>query len=504
MKELLTKLPESSSEKRTIDFKAFHPQVISLVLDFVSNRGDRLSQINRAQQYIQVKAFADRFAHRGLFDRLNQIRDAVVLSDPLGFMQILVDEAVASAQGAHMKSKMKGIIRDVSQLTNDSETYKGTISSIAWDLLSEALAASGSSAIPSLSHRKQPTQSKQSTQVTSEIKHRIQDDVTSLISELKTAFTSDTALDEARSRMYTSDEMRDVIYALKDQFYVTSENHYPARWSSYNESIYGNDITEWDTPARALSTKTAQSLGMPFYRAFTFSLDEVLVQQNFRSGYLRDPRAPLPHHPQLHELSATADQEDEVILLQQDQPRGPSTESTSTSVPREITPELDLRSMLGDASPTLRSPTPESTVLLPKTFSISLNPPTPAPASLVAPHQQAAHSQLSDTSIVCGYRSTSRHPSASPASNLNWEHDGTFRTPPSQTLFHTVGGKKNAQPKATQSEVKEEPEAISDSRKDEYEYSGLPLWEDVWQRMKDYLKAGQSLSIVLSISGSDF
>lgn len=57
--------------------------------------------------------------------------------------------------------------------------------------------------------------------------------------------------------------------------------------------------------------------------------------------------------------------------------------------------------------------------------------------------------------------------------------------------MRNMNGKKHSQPKPIVTEVKQEQEMISDSRKDAQEYSGLPLWEDVWGKMLDYLKRGQ-------------
>jgi hypothetical protein len=88
--------------------------------------------------------------------------------------------------------------------------------------------------------------------------------------------------------------MRDTILALQDHFYIDSSYNFPARWSSYSKSIYSTDFVEAESPARSITTHVANALGIPFYRSFTFALDDALMQQNFKSGYQRDRSDPPP------------------------------------------------------------------------------------------------------------------------------------------------------------------------------------------------------------------
>lgn len=217
LKEVVEKLSAASPEQRTIDLRTHHPQVISIVLDFVCQNIDRLSEIKTAQQYIELKAFADRFTTGGIAERLQKIRDAVMMSDPLGFMQILVDEAVVFAQGADIKRGLAEIIKEATKAHRD-RVPEEIIASRARYLISAELASSGMPATLSKKSQMQPKA------VAADIENDLIDSVRTLVRRVQTANKDEAAFHKAKLRMYTSEEMRDVIYALKDQFYITSEN----------------------------------------------------------------------------------------------------------------------------------------------------------------------------------------------------------------------------------------------------------------------------------------
>lgn len=259
--------------------------------------------------------------------------------------------------------------------------------------------------------------------------------------------------------------------------------------------MYGNDITEWDTPAHALPTQIAQALGIPFYRAFTFSLDDVLFNQNCRSGYLRDPMAPLPfqkHTPQTPPPHDSHHNEDDQPIMPESQAHASPVGPERPPSRGEMIQSQDRQSLSRSPSPfvlqTMQASPPQPSQRLEITPAIH----SPAPASFVSPNQQATNSQLSGTTPTSSYRHTmTSFPNERAGATSGRDPTGRFRTPPNPTAMRNMNGKKHSQPKPIVTEVKQEQEMISDSRKDAQEYSGLPLWEDVWGKMLDYLKRGQ-------------
>jgi hypothetical protein len=443
-----------------------------------------LTEIKRSAQYLEVKAFADRFAISGLVDGLKKIREKVMKTDPLGFMQILADEAVASAQTADIERGVTQIVETIAANQPCPPKQRDAIRSRAWAILSLELAGTG---VGTVKPKRRQTQSSASTSVSDTVDTLIRDESRALAGIIKTTYNEDNAFSKARQRMYKSDEMRDTIYALQHQFYITSENHYPARWSTFQESIYCTDTIEYDNPAHALPTQVAQALGMPFYRAFTFSLNEALMQQNFRSGYKRDPLGKPPFH-------AEQIQSDE--RMEQDVRQGSrQNEESPFVVLQENALGLDSQPVVRPGSPiptqsSLRDKTPQPSQSL--QFGPTSTSQGSAPASYVSPQQQQVHTQSSNGSPRSFNRQAFTAPLPDRPSQKTPPSTGFFKPPPSRMYPPaTKVVKKQSQMQPAEPEVKQEHEGVL-AVKDEFEYSGQELWEEIWVNMKSHLETGQS------------
>ena len=468
--------PTATSYKATarpVDLQHVPPQVISLFLDLVVHDDNRLSTITKAEQYLQIRAFAQRYAIPRLFTCLQGVRDKVKENDPFGFMKVLTDEAVSQYQAREIESRVESLIF---KLQNQSGDDVQLIADSTWDTTNKALTSLNLSI--SRSRSKAPTISR-GGRLSSDAQSMISEGVSEVLAEVQKLFDTREGQEKARNRVYHSEEMKESILALHNHFYITSENHFPARWSSYGDTTYSNNVVESDTPAHALPTQVAQALGIPFYRAFTFSLNDALIQQDFRSGYTRAPQDPPPFH-------------------QQDRP--------STEQPREADGST-IRLSLEPAGGHTSHPGPAAYPVEPSSPIVhgSSNQERDDTAnSCAAPYQ--IHMDDDHRNPEEQNATVQRPPSPStfksppnPLDNLPSVSKTQFSAPPSITDTHLIQPsmtqtQRKLGRKSTMDEVKRENEndtpSAFDRRDDQFD-EGKQLWLDIWRGIVEYLPDGE-------------
>jgi hypothetical protein len=115
-----------------------------------------------------------------------------------------------------------------------------------------------------------------------------------------------------------------------------------------------------------------------------------------------------------------------------------------------------------------------------------------APASYVSPQQQQVHTQSSNGSPRSFNRQAFTAPLPDRPSQKTPPSTGFFKPPPSRMYPPaTKVVKKQSQMQPAEPEVKQEHEGVL-AVKDEFEYSGQELWEEIWVNMKSHLETGQS------------
>jgi hypothetical protein len=447
---------------RPVDLKNTHPHVISIFLDLVAHDNNRLSSITNAEQYLQVKAFAERYAIGRLNGGLQFVRTKVKENDPFGFMKILVDEATSYCQAKDIEEKVGEFTRHVQALSQDHDL---SIETKIWTTLNEGLVSFDlSSARP----KDKGEHTARTNKLTPDTVTQINQGITNILADIRSSYANAHGMEKAQHRVYRSDEMRETILALRHHFYVTSENHFPAHWTSYTDTPYCNMVVEYDTPAHALPTHIAAALGMPFYRAFTFSLDQALLYQNFRSGYTRAPEAPPPF---IREGNSSDTVE-------------PIHIGSLTQESQGISTQL--------ASPMPRTATPTQ-------MSLLVSYPSPAPEPCATPFQTPGADGEPSSQPLSTFESNSAVP---PASCLDRLDNPILRAPTptptptrQSTEIVTQDARKSSRKKATDFNVKQEEEGETVSmpgRRDDQVDEGEELWMDIWNCMGKHLPIGES------------
>lgn len=197
-------------------------------------------------------------------------------------MKILVEEAAGKVQANALQNRVAEVAIQVRSQSLDSAEL---IENAAWSLL-----------LRQLTERNMSLQAvKRKDSLTDSVLHKLsgktlqslEEKVAQVVSEYGSYQEGSNDKQEMISTLL-GDDMKQTVLSLQDHFYITSENHFPARWASYEDSIYCSRLVESDTPTHAMPTYVAQALGIQFYRAFSFALDDALLAQNFRSGYKRE------------------------------------------------------------------------------------------------------------------------------------------------------------------------------------------------------------------------
>jgi hypothetical protein len=437
-------------------------------LDLVVHDNNRLSTITKAEQYLQVRAFAQRYAITRLVSCLQGVRNKVKDNDPFGFMKILTDEAVSHCQAHEIDSQIKSLIFRVKNQSTDDQRQ---IADSTWNTIDQALVSADLS-ISRPRSRGLPTS--RGAKVSSDTQSMISQGVSEVLAEVKKLYETQEGQEEARRRVYKSDEMKESILALQYHFYITSENHFPARWSSYGDTTYSNNVVESDTPAHALPTQVAQALGIPFYRAFTFSLDDALIQQNFRSGYTRAPQDPPPFH-----------QEDQTATEQ-------PVEASGRIV--EASPEL-----VGErTSQSAPAALPEEPTF-PIAHELSTQEQNGTADSCAAPYQMHLNDDREDTTFRKPTSPSMFKSPPNPVDNLPSlfsTHSSipsstatTQDIPPPMTQTQRKPGKKGTMDEVKREDENDSPSAF-DRRDDQFD-EGKQLWLDIWKGIEEYLPAGE-------------
>ena len=437
------------------------------------HENDRLSTITKAEQYLQVRAFAKRYAITRLFAFLQGVRDRVKENDPFGFMKILTDEAVSHCQSREIETRIGSLI---SKLQNQFLDDQQLITDSTWNTTNQALTSANLSVIRPRS--KAPTTFR-GAKLSSDTQLIISQSVSEVLAEVQKLYDTQEGQEKARSRFYKSDEMKETVLALQYHFYITSENHFPARWSSYGETTYSNNVVESDTPARALPTQVAQAMGIPFYRAFTFSLDDALIQQNFRSGYTRAPQDSPPFH-QEHQLTTNQSaQYNGRVVEPSPEPAG---DSDGPHVPATL-PEEPTSPIAPEALTQEQHGTAES---------------------CAAPYQRHTdedqqNAREQDTTFrrpisPSGFKSppcpVNNRPSPFLAQyTIPPSTDATCDMPPPMTQTQRKLGKKSTTDEVKREDENDLPSAF-DRRDDQFD-EGIQLWLDIWKGIEEYLPAGE-------------